>query len=114
MRCHRDGASSDVKFMLPGAAQALTVLDHAYFLRVIAGFMVFGVVGGPAAAVSTASVRWMGWVLVALGSSVWFPRSRSLPSWPCSSGPRWPESGWRAQKPAQVPAREPDATLTAA
>ena len=64
MRRHRDGACSDVKFMLPGATQALTMLDNAYFLPVVAGFMVFGVVGGLAAAVSTASVRWMGWVLV--------------------------------------------------
>ena len=46
--------------MLPGATQGLSVLDNAYFSPVVAGFMVFGVVGGLAAAVSTASVRWMG------------------------------------------------------
>ncbi len=97
--------ASDVKFMLPGAAQPLTVLDNDYFLPVVAGFFVFGVVAGLAAAGSKAPARWMGWVLAALGiiCGSWFPRSRSLPSWPCSSGPWWPGFGWRSRSPRRFP-----------
>jgi hypothetical protein len=36
--------ASDVKFILPGATQALNVLDNDYCLPVIAGFIVFGTV----------------------------------------------------------------------
>jgi len=106
--------ASDVKFMLPGATQALTVLDNDCFLPVVAGFIVFGVVAGLAAAVSKAPARWMGWVLAALGiicvvPPIAFFAFLAMFVWSLVAGI------WLAvQKPAQVPAREPDVTLTAA
>jgi hypothetical protein len=58
---------NDIKFLLPGSAQTLNVLQNDYFLPAVAGVVVFGVVTGLAVAVSKAPARWMGWVLFALG-----------------------------------------------
>lgn len=106
--------ANDVKFMLPAATQALNVLDNDYFLPVVAGFIVFGIVAGLAVVVSKAPARWMGWVLVALGvvcavPPISFFAFLAMFLWSLVAGI------WLAvQKPAQVPASEPDVSLAAA
>ena len=64
---------NDITFMLPSTAQTLNVLNNDYFLPVVAGFAVFGVVAGLAVVVSRAPARWMGWVLVAFGVAAAIP-----------------------------------------
>jgi len=59
--------ASDIKFLTASTVQTLNVLQNDLFLPAIAGFFVFGVVGGLAAVVSKATVRWMGWVLFVFG-----------------------------------------------
>jgi len=59
--------ASDIKFLTAPAVQTLNVLQNDLFLPALAGFFVFGVVGGLAAAVSRAPARWMGWVLFVFG-----------------------------------------------
>jgi hypothetical protein len=59
--------ASDIKFLTASTAQTLNVLQNDLFLPAIAGFFVFGVVGGLAAVVSKAPARWMGWVLFVFG-----------------------------------------------
>jgi hypothetical protein len=106
--------ADNIKFLSPGSVQTLNVLDNNFFLAANAGFIVFGVVAGLAVAVSKAPARWMGWVLFALGIICvvpplsWFAFLATL-VWSLVAG-IW----LAAQKPAQVPASEPDVTLTAA
>jgi hypothetical protein len=106
--------AEDVKFLSPGSVQTLNVLDNDFFLPVIVGFVVFGVMAGLAVAVSKAPARWMGWVLFALGILCavpplsWFAFLATF-LWSLVAG-IW----LTAQKPAQVPSSEPDVTLTAA
>ena len=59
--------ASDIKFLTASSTQTLNVLENDFFLPILAGFLVFGIVGGLASAVGRAPVRWMGWVLFALG-----------------------------------------------
>jgi hypothetical protein len=59
--------ANDIKFLTASSAQTLNVLENDFFLPIVAGFFVFGIVGGLAAVVGRAPVRWMGWVLFALG-----------------------------------------------
>jgi hypothetical protein len=106
--------ASDVKFLQPAAAQALNVLQNDFFLPAVAGFVVFGIVGGLAAAVSKAPARWMGWVLFAIGIAAavppvsWFALLATF-LWVLVAGI------WLAvQRPAPVPARERDVSLAAA
>jgi hypothetical protein len=87
--------ASDVKFLTASAVQTLNVLQNDMFLPTLAGFFVFGVVGGLAAVVGKAPARWMGWVLLVVGIAAVVPRSRGSPCWPSSSGCWWPASGWR-------------------
>jgi hypothetical protein len=106
--------ADDIKFLSPGSVQTLNVLDNNFFLPAVAGFVVFGVVAGLAVAVSKAPVRWMGWVLFALGIICavppisWFAFLAML-LWSLVAGI------WLAvQKPPRVPASEPEVALTAA
>jgi hypothetical protein len=57
----------DIKLMTASTAQTLNLLENDFFLPIAAGFFVFGILGGLAAVVGRAPVRWMGWVLFALG-----------------------------------------------
>lgn len=59
--------ASDIKFLTPSTVQTLNVLQNDLFLPAIAGFFVFGVVGGLAVVVSKTPARWMGWVLFVFG-----------------------------------------------
>jgi len=59
--------ASDAKFLTASSAQTLNVLENDFFLPLVAGFFVFGVVGGLAAVINRAPARWMGWVLFAFG-----------------------------------------------
>jgi len=59
--------ASDIKFLTPSTVQTLNVLQNDLFLPAIAGFFVFGVVGGLAAVIRKAPARWMGWVLFVFG-----------------------------------------------
>jgi hypothetical protein len=101
------------QFLLPASAQALNALDNDYFLPVIAGLVVFGVVAGLAAAVSKAPARWMGWVLFALGVASAVP---PISFWAFLLIFLWSLTAgiWLAvQKPAQVHRSEPEVSLTA-
>jgi hypothetical protein len=105
---------NDIKFLLPASAQALNALDNDYFLPVIAGLVVFGVVAGLAAAVSKAPARWMGWVLFALGVASAVP---PISFWAFLLIFLWSLMAgiWLAvQKPTQVHSSEPEVSLTAA
>lgn len=59
--------ASDIKFLTAASAQTINVLQNDFFLLIVAGFFVFGVVGGLTAVLSRAPARWMGWVLFAVG-----------------------------------------------
>jgi predicted histidine transporter YuiF (NhaC family) len=65
--------ASDIKFVTASTVQTLNVLQNDLFLPAIAGFFVFGVVGGLAAVVSKAPARWMGWVLFGFGIAMVVP-----------------------------------------
>lgn len=65
--------ASDIKFLAASTVQTLNVLQNDLFLPAIAGFFVFGVVGGLAAVVNKAPARWMGWVLFGFGVAVAVP-----------------------------------------
>jgi len=59
--------ASDIKFLTAASAQTINVLQNDFFLLIVAGFFVFGVIGGLTAVLSRAPARWMGWVLFAVG-----------------------------------------------
>jgi hypothetical protein len=65
--------AADIKFLTASTVQTLNVLQNDLFLPAVAGFFVFGVVGGLAAVVSKAPARWMGWVLFAFGIAMVVP-----------------------------------------
>jgi hypothetical protein len=65
--------ASDIKFLTAPAVQTLNVLQNDLFMPALAGFFVFGVVGGLAAAVSKAPARWMGWALFVFGIAAVIP-----------------------------------------
>jgi hypothetical protein len=65
--------AADVKFLTASTVQTLNVLENDFFLPAIAGFLVFGVVGGLAAVASGAPARWMGWVLFVFGVAAAVP-----------------------------------------
>jgi hypothetical protein len=106
--------ANDIKFLSPGSVQTLNVLDNDFFVPAVAGFVVFGIVAGLAAAVSKAPARWMGWVLFAFGVAAVIPPISwfaflAMFLWSLVAGI------WLAiRKPAQVLASKPDAALTTA
>lgn len=105
--------ANDIKFLQPATTQALNVLDNDYFLPVVAGFVVFGVVTGLAVVVSRAPARWMGWVLLALGVAsavppIAFFAFLAMFLWALAAG-IW----LTVQKPAEVPGSMPEVSLTA-
>jgi hypothetical protein len=105
---------NDIKFLQPATTQALNVLDNDYFLPVVAGFVVFGIVTGLAVAVSRAPARWMGWVLFALGVASGVP---PISFWAFLLMFAWALVAgiWLTlRKPAPVRTSEPDASLAAA
>lgn len=65
--------ASDIKFLTAASAQTINVLQNDFFLLIVAGFFVFGVVGGLAVVLSRAPARWMGWVLFVIGSCAAVP-----------------------------------------
>lgn len=104
--------ANDIKFLSPGAAQAINVLGNDFFLPVVAGFVIFGIVAGLAVVISKTPARWMGWLLFGLGVVCavpplsWFLLLAML-LWSLVAGI------WLGlQRPAPVPASEPDVTLT--
>lgn len=103
--------ADDIRFLTPSSAQTLNVLTNDFYLPSLAGFFVFGVVGGLASAVSRAPVRWMGWVLFAFGicavvPPVTFFAVLAVFLWVAASGI------WLvAQGPPDVAEREPDVRL---
>lgn len=107
--------ADDIKFLSAGSVQTLNVLANDFFLPYVAGFVVFAVIAGLAAAAGRAPARWMGWLLFAIGILCavpplsWFA-SLAVLLWSLAAG-IW----LAAQKPAApVPATAPDVTLTAA
>lgn len=105
---------NDIKFLQPSAAQTLNVLSNDFFLPAVAGVVVFGILGGLAVAVSKAPVRWMGWVLFALGVLGAIP---PVSWWAFLATFLWVLAAgiWLAvQRPATAPARERDVSLAAA
>jgi hypothetical protein len=103
--------ASDIRFLAPSAAQTLNVLANDFFLPSVAGFFVFGVVAGLAAAVSRIPVRWMGPVLIVFGIAavvppVTFFAVLAIFLWVLSAGI------WLvAQGPPDVTGRAPDIRL---
>jgi len=107
--------ADDIKFLSPDSVQTLNVLDNDFFLPAVAGFIVYGVVTGLAVAVSRTPARWMGWVMFAFGILCavppisWFA-FLAMFLWSLVAGIML-----AVRNPAaQVPAKEPDATLAAA
>ena len=104
----------DSKFLQPGAAQALNVLENDYFLPTVAGFVAFGIIGGLAVAVNKVPARWMGWVLFALGVASAVP---PISFWAFLAIFLWALVAgiWLAgQRPVQVQSRERDVSLAVA
>jgi hypothetical protein len=103
--------ASDIRFLSPSTAQTLNVLANDFFLPSVAGFFVFGVVGGLASTVSRVPVRWMGPVLVVFGIAAAVPPVTFFAIlatflWVAASG------CWLvAQGPPDVAGREPDVRL---
>lgn len=57
----------DYKDLTPASAQTLNLLQNDFFLPAVAGFALFGIVGGLAVVAGRILPVWMGWVLFAVG-----------------------------------------------
>jgi hypothetical protein len=103
--------ADDIKFLTPSSAQTFNVLANDFYFPSVAGFFVFGVVGGLASLLSKAPTRWMGWTLFAFGicaiiPPVTFYAVLAIFLWVLSGGI------WLvAQGPPDVTEREPDIRL---
>jgi hypothetical protein len=65
--------ASDTAKLSPGAAQTLNVLSNDFYLPVVLGFALFGVLGGLAVVAGRILPAAMGWVLFALGLVMLIP-----------------------------------------
>jgi hypothetical protein len=103
--------ASDARFLTASAVQTLNVLQNDLFMPALAGFFVFGVVGGLAAVAGQAPARWMGWVLLVFGIAAvvppvsWFALLAVF-LWVLVAG-IW----LTAQSPSRVRESEPDVSL---
>ena len=58
----------DTKDLTPASAQTLNLLQNDFFLPVVLGFALFGILGGLAVVAGRILPVWMGWVLFARAS----------------------------------------------
>ncbi len=59
--------SLDAKDLTAASAQTLNMLENDFFLPVVLGFALFGILGGLTVVAGRILPRWMGWVLFAAG-----------------------------------------------
>ena len=59
--------SLDTKDLTPASAQTLNMLENNFFLPVVLGFALFGILGGLTVVAGRILPLWMGWVLFAAG-----------------------------------------------
>jgi hypothetical protein len=64
---------TDTKNLTPASAQTLNLLQNDFFLPVVLGFALFGVLGGLAVVTGRILPAWMGWVLFAIGIAALVP-----------------------------------------
>jgi hypothetical protein len=96
------------------SAQTLNLLQNDFFVPILVGFALFGILTGLAVVVGRILPKWMGWVmfvfgLACLAGPIGFFGVLATVLWVLVAGI------WLAvHKPAQIRASEPDVTLTAA
>jgi hypothetical protein len=106
--------ASDHNRLTIASAQTLNLLQNDFFLPILVGFALFGILTGLAVVVGRILPKWMGWVmfvfgLACLAGPIGFFGVLATVLWVLVAGI------WLAvHKPAHVPASEPDVTLTAA
>jgi hypothetical protein len=59
--------ATDTKDLTSASAQTLNLLENDFFLPVVLGFALFGIIGGLAVVAGRILPVWMGWVLFAAG-----------------------------------------------
>jgi hypothetical protein len=59
--------ATDSKNLTPASAQTLNLLQNDFFLPVVLGVALFGILGGLAVVAGRILPKWMGWVLFAAG-----------------------------------------------
>ena len=59
--------AQDYNHLTVASAQTLNLLSNDFFLPIVVGFALFGVLTGLAVVVGRILPKWMGWVMVALG-----------------------------------------------
>jgi hypothetical protein len=65
--------ATDTKDLTPVSAQTLNLLQNDFFLPIVLGFALFGVLGGLAVVTGRILPAWMGWVLFAIGIAALVP-----------------------------------------
>jgi hypothetical protein len=65
--------ATDTKDLTPVSAQTLNLLQNDFFLPIVLGFALFGVLGGLAVVTGRILAAWMGWVLFAIGIAALVP-----------------------------------------
>ena len=68
--------AQDHNHLSTASAQTLNLLDNDFFLPILVGFALFGILTGLAVVVGRILPKWMGWVMFAFGLAAW--RSRRL------------------------------------
>jgi hypothetical protein len=95
-----------------GSAQTLNLLENDFFLPIIAGFVLFGVLTGLAVVVGKVLPKWMGWVMFAFGilalagPLAWFALLAQM-LWVLVAGI------WMVRQGPPVREREPELAVTA-
>jgi len=59
--------AQDHNHLTPASAQTLSLLENDFFLPILVGFALFGILTGLAVVVGRILPRWMGWVMFAFG-----------------------------------------------
>ena len=64
---------TNTKNLTPASAQTLNLLQNDFFLPIVLGFALFGVLGGLAVVAGRILPAWMGWVLFVIGIAALVP-----------------------------------------
>ena len=59
--------TQDHNHLTTASAQTLNLLDNDFFLPILIGFALFGILTGLAVVVGRILPKWMGWVMFAFG-----------------------------------------------
>jgi hypothetical protein len=65
--------ATDTKDLTPSSAQTLNLLQNDFFLPIVLGIALFGVLGGLAVVTGRILPAWMGWVLFVIGIAALVP-----------------------------------------